>query len=202
MTRPLIYILTLLSLLAGGVLYSQSTSSPLSSIKKVGNNVVASFKDGTSFQLARPGASYVLADSATGPNGSTATKVKRFSNVSIAGSAITYNGATDANTNGSRFTINEPGLYSAYYSDSSSNTSGYVGVGLNAAGTTSPEDLTAATRICFTRFMTTDEASSCESLAILKAGDVVTAQNSLAAGLGPNETSARTQFKIFQILRF
>lgn len=67
--------------------------------------------------------------------GSTATKIRRFSNIrKNIGTAITY---ADSSANGASFTINENGVYSFSYNDySNSGGSGYYGMSVDASSLT------------------------------------------------------------------
>jgi len=139
--------------------------------------------------------SAIVADSGNG-HGSSNTNVRRFTNVTVTGTDISYNSGSQA-TAGAQFTINKAGIYSISYNDDSTGTANvYIGIGRNANGATSVEDLTAATRLALGRTLTTEEVECVSATRRLNAGDVITAHTNAV----PNDTSARVQFSITQIV--
>lgn len=136
----------------------------------------------------------IFVDSGNG-YGSSATKVRRFSNTrKSTGSAITY---SDSSVEGGVFTINEDGIYSINYSDYSTSTVTYLAITVNTtATTTSASSLTYADG---RRMGTNTSAASTVQMAswtgFLQNGDVVKAMTSGSA----NATDAFVAFSIAQV---
>lgn len=85
--------------------------------------------------------SSVVVDTGNG-HGSTDNKIRRFTNSTTKGTAITH--ATSA-ANGDTFTINEDGMYAIIYTDIYSGNANYMGISINSNQlTTIIESITAA----------------------------------------------------------
>lgn len=138
-------------------------------------------------------ASQIRADSGNG-HGSTNTKVRRFNNTVIVGTAISY---SDSSTAGGLFTIQEDGIYSISYSDIRSDGAAYIGIGINASGTTNVESLSAATRPALSR-APADHGQNVSVTLKLTAGTIVTAHTD---GSAFDNSSSKTVFTICQVVR-
>lgn len=138
--------------------------------------------------------SEIFVDSGNG-YGSSATKVRRFSNTrKSTGSSITY---SDSSVEGAAFTINEDGVYSISYSDYSTSTVTYLAITVNTtATTTSASSLTYADgRRIGTNTSAASTVQSASWTGFLEAGDVVKAMTSGTA----NATDAFVAFSISQV---
>lgn len=108
--------------------------------------------------------------------GSTATKVRRFSNIrKNTGTAITY---ADSAVNGGTFTIAEDGIYSITYGDANAAGS-YIAITVDVSSvTTSPNGLTYANgRRHGTNLATGGIVSATSWTGFIAAASVVRAQN-------------------------
>jgi len=116
--------------------------------------------------------------------GSTNTKIRRFTTtLTSIGTAITY---ADSATNGGTFTINETGLYSVFYGDSSAGGSLEVGISQNSNQlTTNIDSINIANRL---GWITATSANQWNVTRIFKAtaGDVIRAHTDGAATPGTN----------------
>lgn len=104
------------------------------------------WSDGSGFFVEkhlRTDDSYVEGSTPNG-HGSTNTMVRRWTNTTTVGGAITY---ADSAANGMSLTINEDGLYFMEYSDGNQGADGsaFFGIAVNATGTTGITSLTFAT---------------------------------------------------------
>lgn len=113
----------------------QNGSASFSSSQVIGVNVIVPVSGWTSTSsgtLTAP-RSEVTVDSGNG-HGSTATKIRRFSNTrKSTGTAITY---ADSSTNGGTFTINEAGIYAISYHDAYGTGSETIAITVNDTATT------------------------------------------------------------------
>lgn len=123
--------------------------------------------------------SSVRVDTANG-YGSTATKIRRFSNVrENLGSSIVY---ADSATNGSSFTINEDGVYNVSYSDSAT-AADYSGISKNASSlTTNLNSLVTSEILALERQDTSGGAFNIAWSGYLQAGDIIRAHSSGTGG--------------------
>ena len=115
---------------------------------------------------------YVLADSGNG-HGSTNTTIRRFSNSSTVGTAITY---ADSAANGASFTINQNGLYAIEYTDV--YTAGVVtfGISVNSSQlTTTISGISIAGGRRALISIPANTYAECSAMLYLTAGDVVRA---------------------------
>jgi hypothetical protein len=98
------------------------------------------------FDLQAP-RSKVVCDTGNG-FGSTATKIRRFTNCTTTGTAITYNPSSDEATNGGSYRINEDGVYSLVWIDtyaSGAETMGFTkNETLGSTGTTNLSSMSLA----------------------------------------------------------
>lgn len=135
--------------------------------------------------------STVRADTGNG-FGSTNTVIRRFTNFTTTGSAVT---PADSATLGSTFTINQTGLYVLSIDDGGTG-GGDVGVTLNSAQlTTSITSTTLATRLT-SASQSAGQTISCSWSGRLAAGDVVRVHND-----GTQNKTDRCLFKITLIQR-
>lgn len=103
-------------------------------------------------------------------HGSTDTKIRRFTNSSTTGSAITR--ASSAG-NGDTFTINEDGLYSGVYNDTNSAAAEQMGITINDNALTTNVSATSGT-IVMSRITAPTNGFGCASfLRYLFVGDIV-----------------------------
>jgi len=115
--------------------------------------------------------SYIIADTPT-THGTTGTKIRRWTNVSSVGSAITY---TASAVNGDSFTINEDGLYSMVWYDNYSGGGPIFGFSVNSNQlSTNYASITAAHRTIAARvaFSGSDGAATLPTWKLV-VGDVV-----------------------------
>lgn len=135
--------------------------------------------------------SEVIADSGNG-HGSTGTKIRRFTNSSTTGTAVTY---ADSATNGATFTINETGIYSVTYFDTTS-ASGYLGISRNASSLTNDvQNLALAEKVGVVYNFGTNVIQTVAVTLKLNAGDVIRAQTEGTA----NATGTSCVFRIAKI---
>lgn len=135
----------------------------------------------------------VVCDSPSG-YGSGAANVRRFTNVTVTGTDISYNSGSEA-TNGMVLTVNTPGRYSMMYVDRNSAAATTFGISRNGAGGTTITALAAANRLCVVDTGGATLRSCAFAVAWLNAGDTIRAHS---AG-GPNETGATAQFRMERI---
>lgn len=128
--------------------------------------------------------------------GSTNTSVRRFSNSLIStGSGITY---TNSAVNGDTFTVNDAGMYSITYQDSSTTDGGMVfGITRNSTQlTTGPSGITDANLLATGIVSAVNRTSTCTTTVFLAAGDVIRAQ----AESGANDTTTyKVRFHIAKV---
>lgn len=137
--------------------------------------------------------SEVFCDTGNG-HGSTDTTVRRFTNATTTGTAITR--ASTA-ANGDTFTINEDGVYAMSYTDRVTASSGRHGFSVNASGTTAINSLAAGTeRLMEQQTITT--AGGVSVTVRLSSGDVIRPHTD---GFGNESTGAEVQFRITQVSR-
>lgn len=135
--------------------------------------------------------SQFLANTSNG-YGSTATKIRRWTNRTTVGTAIT---CADSATNGEVCTVNEDGVYSIEYHDQSSGTM-TMGLSLNSsADTTNIQSIAVANRICLTFAGTATGAISCTWTGILKNGDSIKFHSDGAAA-GTTDRSGATMVQV------
>jgi hypothetical protein len=136
--------------------------------------------------------SSVRVDTANG-YGSTATKIRRFSNVrDNLGSDITY---ADSATDGASFTVNTDGVYSISFSDNFTAASDF-GISKNASSlTTNFNALSSAERLAFTTTGASGYNSTAAGDFYLLAGDVIRAHTQGIAA----STAAQTTFTISKV---
>ncbi len=161
------------------------------------NDAVTIKCDGTGwYRLSRnsPPTSMVRCDTPNG-HGSTNTKIRRFTNATTTGSAITY---ADSATDGGSFTINEDGVYAISFTDFNAASSSDTGISVNSNQlTTSISSITTAHRLVIVN-QATNLQSVASATARLAAGDVVRAHT----GGSNSSTSAASQFIITQVAKF
>lgn len=140
--------------------------------------------------------SEVTVDSGNG-HGSTATKIRRFSNTRKSiGTSITY---ADSSTNGASFTISEAGVYAISYHDVRSGGAAQLAITVNDSATT-----TNADAITYAQGLRAGENAGGSAIigsvswtGNLSAGDIVRAHTN-----GSNDdTSANCMFTICQVSR-
>lgn len=150
--------------------------------------------------------SQVKADTGNG-HGSSATFIRRFSNSSAIGSAITFN---DSSTQGSTFTVNEDGVYTIDYVDRY-NTAALASfaITVNAKGASDPngsgadQTTVSSGALSDTSVLLSyaDDANSRfikqSATARLNAGDVIRAHTDG----DPNNTSAYILFRVTQVAK-
>ncbi len=135
--------------------------------------------------------SEVVADSGNS-HGSTGTKIRRFTNSSTSGSAITY---ADSATNGGAFTINETGIYSITYFDTTS-AAGYLGISKNASSLTNAiQNLALAEKVGVVYNFGINYIQTVAVTLKLNAGDIIRAQTEGTA----NATGTSCVFRIAKI---
>jgi hypothetical protein len=122
--------------------------------------------DGSSGLVKLP-LSMIRVDTGNG-HGATNTKIRRFTNSTTTGTAITY---TDSAANGATFTVNEAGVYAIAYTDRHSSAA-YFGISLNSASlTTSIASISTAERLVSAT--APSDAANCSATVKLAAGDVI-----------------------------
>jgi hypothetical protein len=141
----------------------------------------------------KPPTSQILVDTPNG-HGSTDTKIRRYTNATTVGTAITR--ASSAG-NGDTFTVSEAGIYSLYAIDLRSGGASDYGFSLNSADlTTSITGISVATRIAMVKTISADWGALSATLR-LAAGDVVRVHSD--GNL--NTTAAIGSFRITQVAR-
>ena len=136
--------------------------------------------------------SYVRADTGNG-HGSSGTMIRRFTNSTTVGTAITY---ADSATQGATFTINEDGLYFVEYSDKASGTATDVGISANAlSNSTAIRPTTLANGKLTLTTPATGCFGQCSITWPLKAGDIVRAHTDGA----PNDNTDSSHLVIIKI---
>lgn len=120
--------------------------------------------------------SAIRLDTAAG-NGSTATKVRRFTNLrQSVGTDVTY---TSSSVNGDSFTINKPGLYHISYSDSSNGAAADYAITKNASSlTTDPASMTISQILAIDTSANSNYTANASTVAYLDANDIIRAQAS------------------------
>jgi hypothetical protein len=105
-------------------------------------------------------------------HGSTNNKIRRFTTVNNnTGTAITY---ADSGTDGASFTINEEGLYAAYYGDTHDSGLQYHGITLNSTNlTTAINSLAHPEALCICTCSTAAAPATTGFVKRLRPGDVV-----------------------------
>lgn len=139
--------------------------------------------------------SSVRVDTANG-YGSTATRIRRFSNVrDNLGSAITY---ADSATNGSSFTVNESGVYHISYSDNfTSNSTAYIGISKNSSQLTSAiTDINTVDRLASSFIDTATASREVSWQGYLQKDDVIRAHVGLAHAANNNALTSFTISKV------
>lgn len=128
------------------------------------------------------GFSEVQAYTGNGHGSNSNNRIRRFSNSTTSGTAITY---ADNATDGATFTINENGIYSITYFDTTS-VAGYIGVSRNAASlTTAIQGLsTASEKLVLTYTAGTNLVTSVSTTIRLAIGDIIRAQTEGTANGG------------------
>ncbi len=111
-------------------------------------------------------------DSDTGNgHGSTDTKIRRITNSTTVGTAITV---ANSAGNGNTYTINEEGMYFMSYDDSDSTGGRAMGISLNSAElTTSVASIVVATKLALTMGIGANAVGFCSALKRLSPGDIV-----------------------------
>lgn len=144
--------------------------------------------------LASPGTANASVSCNTGNgHGATNTKIRRFTNSTTTGVAITY---ADSSTLGGTFTINEAGLYSISYTDARTAGAGALGISLNSAQlTTTIDSITVANRLLWANTPGAAGYGVATWSGRLAAGDVIRAHTD---GL-PDGTGDKVQLVIAKI---
>ncbi len=129
-------------------------------------------------------------------DGSVNTKIRRFSTtVESIGNAITF---LDDASDGSTFTINEPGIYHMTLNDGQTAAgSGTIGISKNSSQlTTNIESITAADRLALTKWQLASVSSvnNSDATVILAKGDVIRVHSD-----GNNNQTTLAQFTITKI---
>ncbi len=127
--------------------------------------------DGTGWQILGRAkqTSKVITDTPNG-YGSTDNKIRRFTNATTTGGAITR--ASSAG-NGDTFTINEDGVYSMSITDTKATSNSYTGISVNSNQlTTSIISITAANRL-MVGYMNGDGIPTYTIVRRLQVGDVI-----------------------------
>lgn len=137
--------------------------------------------------------SQVRLDTGNG-HGSTSTKVRRFTNRTVTGTAITANSGAGG---GDTLIINEHGIYSMSYADKGTPTAMSFGIALNATGTTDIASLTPTNRLIMATHRAANTLSTCSATVRLAPGDVITPQTDGS----PDGTGDQIQFIITQLVR-
>jgi hypothetical protein len=154
--------------------------------------------DGTNFVSASLSInSKVVSDSPNG-HGSSSTKIRRYTNSTTTGTAITY---ADSSTLGASYTINETGIYSMFLVDFSSSGAVAIGLSVNASGAQLTTTITNTATLGSNRVgIYTDVTAANTALPYFfiqrfTAGDVVRVHDDG----GPNTTNAAAAFVITKI---
>lgn len=112
----------------------------------------------------------ILGDSPNG-HGATNTKIRRWTNVSTEGTALTY---ADSANNGMSVTVNESGIYSLSYTDGYSAGGTQHGWSINSTQlTTNIESIATANRAIMTQNPGANLFSNCSVTVRLAAGSVI-----------------------------
>lgn len=137
--------------------------------------------------------SSITVDTGNG-HGSTATTIRRFTNViSSTGADIVY---ADSATDGNTFTIQTPGIYAIAYSDYYAGGIADFGISVNAPVLTdSITDIPAVNRLSITSSSAGGSNGNCSVTVALSGGDVVRAHTNGQ----PNGASIRTAFTITKV---
>jgi len=136
--------------------------------------------------------SQVIGDSPNG-HGSTNTAIRRWSNSTTIGSAITY---ADSATDGMTLTINEAGLYLITYSDGRSGNTAAHGISVNSNQLTSNiTGITTAHRLMSNANTPADAILCVSAMARLIPGDIVRTHTDTTN----NITAASAQFRIHKM---
>jgi hypothetical protein len=137
--------------------------------------------------------SRVLCDSGNG-HGATSTKIRRFTNSSTTGTAITY--SDDANTGG-KFTINEEGLYFVSWVDYATGGATTIGLSLNSSNpTTIVSTLAVGEQLVSTVTGGANTQAQVTHMGRFKPGDVIRAHDNGATMAGSDPIA---QFQITKI---
>jgi hypothetical protein len=136
--------------------------------------------------------SCVRVDTANG-YGSTANKIRRFSNVTLnSGTDIEY---ADSGTNGASFTIKSDGIYEMSYSDNLA-TVGYIGLSKNAVSlTTSIQSITDSTALAYQHQAANNAVVTVSHIGTFVAGDIIRVHNDGTAA----NTNAYARFTISKV---
>jgi len=129
--------------------------------------------------------------------GSTNTKIRKFSTVSIySGAEITYaNTAAD----GASFTLNTPGVYAISYSDEGTSGAPGIGITLNSANLTTDVNLVSDEELLIiTSVGTGNERSVCSYTGRFSAGDVIRAHTNTGTA-GFQSAAAGARFAIVKV---
>jgi hypothetical protein len=139
--------------------------------------------------------SAVMCDTGNG-YGSTNARIRRFTNNTVTGTAITY---ADSATLGASFTINVTGIYCLTWTDRSNATANAVmGFGINSSVTLDIDaQVTAAQMRGITTLTSTNTNYTTSMTLRLTAADVIRAQTDAAAQ--PNSANATVQFSVVLI---
>lgn len=137
--------------------------------------------------------SSVVADTGNGHGNVIGTKVRRFTNFTTVGGAVT---AADAASPGTTFTINEEGLYAVNYNDFDSAGSRPCGITLNSSQlTTSISSQTVANRLCMAQGIGANAVVAMATTFRGKPGDVIRSQT----GGTMDGATDQVQFRIIKI---
>jgi len=127
--------------------------------------------------------------------GSTNNKIRKYTNGTQTGFAITY---AASGTAGDSFTINVPGVYAIMYVDIRTAGGSALGVSVNSAQlTTGIASITAGDAVLYGDTPSANDPGMCSGTFNFAAGDVVRVHND---GL-PDTTSAKARFKILLVKR-
>lgn len=142
--------------------------------------------------------SYSYTDTGIGsPNqcGSTNTKIRRMTNATDVGTAITI---TNSSTNGVAATINEAGVYSIVYTDRYNSGDGFMGISLNSAQlTTSVQSINIVNRLSIEE-ISDGGYHSISAVAICAVNDVLRPHTDG----NPDNVSSIVKFLVTQIVKF
>lgn len=128
-------------------------------------------------------------------NGTTATKVRRFSTVETnVGTAFSYN---DSSANGTVITINETGTYSVNYYDGHASLAVNFGVSRNSTQTTTAiQSITATDRVGMASSQGAGAFGSVSMIRLFRQGDVIRPH---LATTPANDTSNGSSFQITRV---
>jgi hypothetical protein len=113
--------------------------------------------------------SKILLDTGNG-HGGTDTKIRRFSNSSTIGAAMTY---ADNSTNGTTITLNEGGVYYITYTDFSSIGTHWYGMSANSAELTTSIETIVLTALIAKCSMSVNIRGNVSGVYIGNSGDVI-----------------------------